>query len=93
MPLQDQIDSLRAELQEWRRRAEVAEAIAVERLARAESAERALRAAEVALAKGGDARPRPSGKDEATRAAQASAEPPRPATLRERWRRYTETIN
>jgi len=92
MPPQDETDSLRAELDEWRRRAEVAEAIAVERLARAESAERALRAAEAALAKGGDARPRSSGA-EATRAAQASAEPPRPATLRERWRRYTETIN
>jgi len=92
MPPQDEIDSLRTELQEWRRRAEVAEAIAVERLARAESAERTLRAAEAALAKGGDARPRPSGAN-ASRAPQAPAEPTRPATLRERWRRYTETIN
>ena len=92
MPPQDEIDRLRTELQEWRRRAEVAEAIAVERLARAESAERALRAAEGAVAKGRDARPRPSGKD-ASKAPQAPVEPTRPATLRERWRRYTETIN
>lgn len=92
MPPQDEIDRLRTELHEWRRRAEVAEAIAVERLARAESAERALRAAEAALTKGGDARPGASGTG-ATRAAETPGEPPRPATLRERWRRYTETIN
>ena len=92
MPPQDDIDSLRAELQEWRRRAEVAEAIAAERLARAESAERALRAAEAVLTKGGDA---PVGRATTNDPAvtQAPGAPPRPATLRERWRRYTETIN
>ncbi len=92
MPRQDDIESLRAELQEWRRRAEVAEAIAAERLARAESAERALRAAEIALTKGGGAPVRPAGTDDPA-VAQAPGAPPRPATLRERWRRYTETIN
>jgi len=94
MPPQDEIGRLRAELDEWRRRAEVAEAIAVERLARAEAAERALRAAEAALAPlpddvgslAGAAAP-PSGGD-----TEPTAER-RPATLRERWRRYTETIN
>ncbi len=38
----DEIDRLRSERDEWRRRAEVAEAIAAERLARAEAAEQAL---------------------------------------------------
>ena len=92
MPPQDDIDSLRAELQEWRRRAEVAEAVAEERLARAESAERALRAAEIALTKAGDASVRPASTGDPA-VTQAVGAPPRPATLRERWRRYTETIN
>ena len=92
MPPQDDIDSLRAELQEWRRRAEVAEAVAVERLARAESAERALRAAEIALTRAGDAPVRPASTGDPA-VTQAPGAPPRPATLRERWRRYTETIN
>ena len=91
MAPEDDIDRLRAERDEWRRRAEVAEAVASERLARAETAERALRAAESALA-ARSARPaaRPAevgGYDD------QPADQPRPATLRERWRRYTETIN
>lgn len=92
MPPPDDIDSLRAELQEWRRRAEVAEAVASERLARAESAERALRAAEIALTRAGDAPVRPAGAGDPA-VTQTPGAPPRPATLRERWRRYTETIN
>jgi hypothetical protein len=91
----DDLDRLRAELGEWRRRAEVAEAVAAERLARAETAERALRAAEVALSA-----PRAGGRPGGDEAADpddlpppAAGEPARPATLRERWRRYTETIN
>jgi len=92
MPPQDEIERLRAELDEWRRRAQVAEAIAIERLARAEAAERALRAAEAALA------PLPDDLGSMTSGPTAGgdAEVPaerRPATLRERWRRYTETIN
>jgi len=94
MPPQDEIGRLQAERDEWRRRAEVAEAIAVERLARAEAAERALRAAEAALAPLPDdvgslaaaGPPSPRGDTELTAGR-------RPATLRERWRRYTETIN
>ncbi|MDQ3642353.1 MAG: hypothetical protein M3450_13045 [Actinomycetota bacterium] len=92
MPPRDDIDSLRTELQEWRRRAEVAEAVAAERLARAESAERALRAAEIALSRAGDDPVRPSTMGDPA-VTQAPGAPPRPATLRERWRRYTETIN
>ena len=107
----DEVDRLRAELDEWRRRAEVAEAVAVERLARAETAERALRAAEVALASRGPSGPQsgvagPSGPQSGVAGPQAAAQagqpptgtpPPaaerRPASLLERWRRYTETIN
>ena len=96
MPPQDEIDRLRSERDEWRRRAEVAEAVAAERLARAETAERALRAAEVALASqtGGvpPAAAAPGG-DTAQPPEPAGGEPRRPASLRERWRRYTETIN
>lgn len=80
----DEIDRLRDELSEWRRRAEVAEAVAAERLARAETAERAVRAAEAALAKPGAADPP---------VAQEAPGPRRPGSLIERWRRYTETIN
>ena len=79
MPPQDEIDRLRAELDEWRRRAEVAEAVAAERLARAETAERALRAAGAADAD--------LPEDE------GAAGQRRAGSLRERWRRYTETIN
>ncbi len=105
MASQDDIDRLRAELEEWRRRAEVAEAVAAERLARAESAERALRAAEAALMAPTGTDVRPAGKvPEPPPPGDWPPPPPgdlpppagvpsRPATLRERWRRYTETIN
>jgi hypothetical protein len=84
----DDADQLRTERDEWRRRAEVAEAVAAERLARAETAEQALRAAEAALARGGaDA----AGAGEPPAA--TPAEPRRPASLLERWRRYTDTLN
>ena len=87
----DQVDQLRAELEEWRRRAEVAEAVAAERLARAETAERALRTAETALAGRGSL---PPIQAEATAPVPATPPPERrPASLLERWRRYTETIN
>jgi hypothetical protein len=92
----DDIDRLRAERDEWRRRAEIAEAVAVERLARAETAERALRAAEAALSAGprGGARPADLRLDDLPPPeGPVAAEPARPATLRERWRRYIETIN
>lgn len=91
MPTQDEFDRLREELQEWRRRAEVAEAIAAERLARAETAERALRAAETALSRGAETGP-------STALTAPLPDPPpvpvkRPASLLERWRRYTDTLN
>lgn len=97
MPPSDEIDRLRAERDEWRRRAEVAEAVAGERLARAEIAERALRATEAALTPTSTPparRPAPARVlDDRTGADDTEVEPPRAATLRERWRRYTETIN
>ena len=83
----DEIDRLRAERDDWRRRAEVAEAIAAERLARAETAEHALRAAEAALAG------HPSALPADAPAVHAAPEPKRPASLLERWRRYTDTLN
>jgi hypothetical protein len=85
----DEIDRLRAERDEWRRRAEVAEAIAAERLARAETAEHALRAAEAALAGHPSSLPAPP----AEAPPPAPEEPKRPASLLERWRRYTDTLN
>jgi hypothetical protein len=90
MAAADDIDQLRAERDEWRRRAEVAEAVAAERLARAETAEHALRAAEAARAGHPSSLPvdRP-----AVEAVPAPAEPRRPASLLERWRRYTDTLN
>ena len=104
MPPEEEIDRLQAELEEWRRRAEVAEAIAAERLARAENAElalRALRAAEAGQARGTTPAPPPVGAGPAGASEPeihggeppAPAEPKRPASLLERWRRYTETIN
>ena len=90
-----ELDRLRAALAEWRRRAEVAEAVALERLTRAETAERALAAAEAALrAVGGGTPTAPAGggsEPEAEQAAERPAPPPR--SLRERWRRYVESIN
>lgn len=86
----DDIDRLRAERDGWRRRAEVAEAVAAERLARAETAEHALRAAEAALA--GHPSSLPADLP-AIHAVPAPAEPRRPASLLERWRRYTDTLN
>ena len=84
----EEIDTLRAERDEWRRRAEIAEAVAAERLARAEAAEHALLAAEAALA--GHQSTLPADIPPAP----AEPEPPRrPASLLERWRRYTDTIN
>jgi len=80
----DEIQRLRAERDEWRRRAEVAEAVAAERLARAEAAEHALLTAEAALA----------GHPSALPPDAAPAVPPRrPASLLERWRRYTDTLD
>ena len=92
MAAADETDQLRAERDEWRRRAEVAEAVAAERLARAETAEHALRAAEAALAGHPSSLPADA---PALRAAPepAPAEPRRPASLLERWRRYTDTLN
>jgi hypothetical protein len=90
MAAADEIDQLRAERDEWRRRAEVAEAVAAERLARAETAEHALRAAEAALAGHPSTLPVDG---PAVHAAPAPAEPRRPASLLERWRRYTDTLN
>ena len=87
----EDVAQLRSELEEWRRRAEVAEAIAAERLVRAETAERALRAAEAALA--GRATPAPQAGEAAAPPAAAAGPERRPASLLERWRRYTETIN
>jgi hypothetical protein len=91
----EEIDRLRADRDEWRRRAEVAEAVAAERLARAEAAEHALLAAEAALAGHPSSLPA-----DAPRAAPASAPAEaeetthrRPASLLERWRRYTDTLN
>jgi len=94
MPSQDEFDHLREERDEWRRRAEVAEAIATERLARAEAAERALTSAKAALPPGP-----PTGTTGVTGAVpDPLPDPPpaptkRPASLLERWRRYTDTLN
>ena len=89
MAAADEVNQLRAERDEWRRRAEVAEAVAAERLARAETAEHALRTAEAALA----GHPSTLPAAPAVQAAPPPAEPRRPASLLERWRRYTETLN
>ena len=96
MAPQDEIDRLRAERDEWRRRAEVAEAVAAERLARVETAERAMHATESARGRGTSvpaARSAGVAGPDDPGAEPAGGRPPRPATLRERWRRYTETIN
>ena len=97
---EDELETLRAERDEWRRRAEVAEAVAAERLARAENAERALRAAEAALgresvpgSRPAAAPPTPADAAPDSGEPRPGAEPKRPASLLERWRRYTETIN
>jgi len=95
MATPDELDRLRDELDEWRRRAEVAEAVAVERLARAETAERALRTAEAAVGGRSAAQPapRPPGDVHDLPPGPAAETPKRPASLVERWRRYTDTIN
>jgi len=80
---QDEVDRLRSERDEWRRRAEVAEAVAAERLARAEAAERALATAEAAL----------TGRGGNPVTISDTPAAPRPKSLLERWRRYTDTIN
>jgi len=67
-----------------------ATSVAAERLARAETAEHALRAAEAALAGHPSTLPVDG---PAVHAAPAPAEPRRPASLLERWRRYTDTLN
>jgi hypothetical protein len=85
---QDEIERLRAERDEWRRRAEVAEAVAVERLARAETAERALRGA----AAPPPPPPPPPGDLDALPPPPEPA-PKRPASLIERWRRYTDSLS
>jgi hypothetical protein len=84
MAPQDEIDRLRTERDEWRRRAEVAEAVAAERLARAETAEQALRA--------GPAAPPPPPAD-FDALPPPDAPPKRPASLIERWRRYTDSLS
>jgi hypothetical protein len=92
---EDLVECLRAEVVEWQRRAEVAEAIAAERLARAESAERALATAEAALQRmTPPAGPGPSDRSPAPReAAPTEPEPaPPPRSWLERWRRYTDSI-
>jgi hypothetical protein len=90
-PPPGEVDSLRAERDEWRRRAELAEAVGAERLARAETAERALAAAEAVLAT--SRLPPTASPKQAAAPAPAPAPEPRPKSLRERWRRYTDTIN
>jgi len=90
MAPEDEIDRLRAERDEWRRRAEVAEAVAVERLARAETAERALRASESVHPAPPDAAAQPT---DLTGPLPDPPAPKRPASLMERWRRYTDTLN
>ena len=90
----DEIERLRSERDEWRRRAEVAEAVAAERLARAEAAEQALLAAEAAFAAGQPSSlPADVGAPSATPAPVDDSAPRRPASLLERWRRYTDTLN
>jgi len=86
-----EVDSLRAERDEWRRRAELAEAVATERLARAETAERAAAAAEAALAS--QHPPVPGTPRPEAPSVPAPQTEPRPKSLLERWRRYTDTIN
>lgn len=92
MASQDELDSLRQELEEWRRRAEVAEAIATERLARAEAAERALRGGQPAVHG-----PAPVGPPPGVTSPLPDPPPPpterRPGSLLERWRRYTDSLN
>lgn len=87
MDAPDEIDRLRNERDEWRRRAEVAEAVAAERLVRAEAAERALRATRSAADGAGSPEAQPLAGDAPV------AERRRPASLIERWRRYTDTLN
>ncbi len=95
----EELDRLRTERDDWRRRAEVAEAVAAERLARAETAERALATAEAALASraqvgpAAPAAPLPTADGPPARDVATPAEPVRPRSLLERWRRYTDTIN
>ena len=93
----EELDRLRAELADWRRRAEIAEAVSVERLARAETAEMALQAARSALQVGGPAAPvAVAAEPTAGTGAQDVGEPvppPPPVSLRERWRRYIESVN
>lgn len=95
-------DRLRAELAEWRRRAEVAEAVSAERLTRAETAEAALDVMRAALrrtalpATGTPAagRPDPAGTGVAEPyEGQAEPAPPPARSLRERWRRYIDSVN
>jgi hypothetical protein len=92
-----ELERLRAEVAEWRRRAEVAEAVAAERLVRAETAEKALdatRAVRPVPEPAGDATVAPAtvGADEPAAAPAADA-PVRPRSLRERWRRYIDSVN
>ena len=99
---QDELAALRAELAEWRRRAETVEAISAERLARAETAERALRAAETALRaldRAAPAPPAPASRRTAPaqgsgteQAAEPAPEETGPRSLREWWRRYTDSL-
>lgn len=102
-PTDAEVDRLRAEAADWRRRAEIAEAIAAERLTRAETAEMALDAARSALEAVGDpatsgirtARPTatPAPGPKTGPEAAAAAAPPAGRSLRERWRRYIESVN
>lgn len=93
---EDELQALRAEVAVWRQRAELAEALAAERLARAETAERALGATEAALRRlPADTVPVPAaapgpGREGDTDPSEIGA-PPR--SLLDRWRRYTDSIS
>lgn len=94
----EELGRLRSELADWRRRAEVAEAASAERLARAEAAERTLEATNAALRRvsshSGGVDPAPAaGQDRTVPVGDEPPVLPSGRSLRERWRRYVETIN
>lgn len=94
----EELGRLRSELADWRRRAEVAEATSAERLARAEAAERTLEATNAALRRVGsgpvEVLPGPAaGQSDAVPVGDEPPTLPSGRSLRERWRRYVETIN
>lgn len=91
--LDQELETLRAEVAEWRRRAESAEAIAAERLARAETAERALRTAEAALERLHPPTVAVSSPPAPATETAGEAKPSGPKSWLDRWRRYTDSIN